>query len=88
MFKTSKHGKPAAKYAWDTPMWQPRRYAKINWKQEFKSLTQRDKIFPYISWECCHHQFQDFEASFFPVEYSFAHLLFVSEVFKVNFDRE
>ena len=66
----------------------PRRYAKINWKQEFKSLTQRDKIFPYISWECCHHQFQDFEASFFPVEYSFAHLLFVSEVFKVNFDRE
>ena len=47
--KTSKHGKPAAKYAWDTPMWQPRRYAKINWKQEFKSLTRRDKIFPYIS---------------------------------------
>ena len=70
-------------------MWQPRRYAKINSKKEFKSLTRRDKIFPYIYfWDCCHHQFQDFEANFFPVEYSFAQLLFVSEVFKVNFDWE
>ena len=46
------------------------------------------KYFHTYLWDCCHHQFQDFEASFFPVEYSFAHFLFVSEVFKVNFDRE
>ena len=42
------------------------------------------KYFHTYLWECCHHQFQDFEASFFPVEYYFAHLLFVP--FKVNFD--
>ena len=46
------------------------------------------KYFHTYLWDCCHHQFQDFEASFFPVEYSFAQLLFVSEVFKVNFDWE
>ena len=46
------------------------------------------KYFHTYLWECCHHQFQDFEASFFPVEYYFAHLLFVPEVFKVNFDWE
>ena len=44
------------------------------------------KYFHNYLWDCHNRQFQDFKARFFPVEYSFACLLFVFEVYKVNFD--
>ena len=61
---------------------------KLTRKKNLNHSRGATKYFNTYLWDCCHHQFQDFEASFFPVEYSFAQLLFVSEVFKVNFDWE
>ena len=61
---------------------------KLTRKKNLNHSRGATKYFHTYFWDCYHHQFQDFEANFFPVEYSFAQLLFVSEVFKVNFDWE
>ena len=61
---------------------------KLTRKKNLNHSRGATKYFHTYLGDCCHHQFQDFEANFFPVEYSFAQLLFVSEVFKVIFDRD
>ena len=61
---------------------------KLTRKKNLNHSRGATKYFHTYLWDCGHHQFQDFEANFFPVEYSSAQLLSVSEVFKVNFDRE
>ena len=49
-------------------MWQPRRYAKINFRNKNLNHSRGEtKYFYKYVLDYCHHQFQDFEARFFPV---------------------